>query len=102
MNVVLHLDSAIAIDPSNADEHKYTGLAQEKLGRADLAEEHLKTAIRLKPQGLGYHLALAEFYEPRGKIKQAIREFEAELSLTSGDAELKKHIEKLQRTDRQQ
>jgi len=47
-------------------------------------------------------MALAEFYEPRGKIKQAIREFEAELSLTSGDAELKKHIEKLQRTDRQQ
>ena len=93
--------AAIALDPSNADEHKFFGLTQAKLGNTDLAEHHLQTAITLKPQSPGYHLALAEFYEQQGKIDQAIREFEAELSLTPGDVELQRRIADLKQRDRQ-
>jgi protein O-mannosyl-transferase len=92
-----YLDAAIAVDPSNADEHKFAGLTQAKLGRPALAEDHLKMAIRLKQQGIGYHLALAQFYEQQGRTQDAIREYEAELLLTPRDAKLEQHIKELQR-----
>jgi protein O-mannosyl-transferase len=91
-----YLEKAIAVDPSNADEHKYAGLTQAELGRPTVAEEHLKTAIRLKPKGVGYHRALAEFYEQQGKTQDALTEYRAELSLTPEDSELKRHVEELE------
>jgi tetratricopeptide (TPR) repeat protein len=93
-----YLHEAIAVDTSNADEHKFAGLTLAKLGRSDLAEQHLKTAARLKPSATGYHMALAQFYEEQGRHKEAIREFEAELTLSPDNKDIKQHIEELKRT----
>ena len=70
--LIRYSDAPIAIEYANA----YLGDVFLNLRKLDLAKEHVKKAIKLKPENPGYRYILGFAYSYRGQWDKAIPEFE--------------------------
>ena len=70
--LVRHADDAIAVEYANA----YLGDIFLTIQKLDLAEEHIKKAVNLKPENPGYRYILGFVYSYRRQWGKAIPEFE--------------------------
>ncbi len=67
--------------PMNAGLHWRYGAALAQLGRDSSAIAELQNAIRLDPKYALYHITLGRLYELQGRAVDAVREFQAALSI---------------------
>jgi len=75
-----HVDKALAIDKLLADAYWQRGVLERKLGTVDDAIKDLKHALALKPSRVDAHAALAECYEIKNDIGNALTEWKTALS----------------------
>lgn len=75
------LRTAVDADPLNADLHWRYGAALALLGHVPEGVQELQAAIRLEARYALYHITLGRVYERDGRRGDAVREFEAALSL---------------------
>lgn len=92
-------------DPENPFAYFNLGSIFSATRRIDLALTVLHRAVELKPDLVAAHLRLAEIYEGRGNLEEALREYEeAYLYLTDGfpleEKAILTRIEKLEETIR--
>jgi tetratricopeptide (TPR) repeat protein len=76
-----YLNRAIAISSTRPDPFLYLGLTRLERGRLGAAAEALWQAIRIRPEGEGYHLALGTVLELQGDFAGALAAFRRELAL---------------------
>lgn len=75
------LKAQVNADPLNADLRWRYGAALALFGRDQDSIRELQAAIRLDPHYALYHITLGRVYEREGRRAEAVREFEAVLSL---------------------
>lgn len=75
------LQRAIDIDGREADQFFSLGLARMGRGRFEKAESALRDAIAKRPKAQGYHCALGNLLERRGRLAQAREAFVWELAI---------------------
>jgi Flp pilus assembly protein TadD len=78
---------ACAADPTDGDQFIYLGMALLRMGRLNEAEEAVRTALLVRPQGKTYHLGLGMVLRGEGKLSQARVEIEAELAEDAQNAQ---------------
>ena len=70
------LTKASELDPENPEIDMTLGLAYQKRGDLEKAEEYLRSAIRKKPDYAEAHNNLGNLLSLKGKSEEAIREYE--------------------------
>jgi tetratricopeptide (TPR) repeat protein len=88
----LEFARAIRIDPAKADAYVYLGLSRFRMHRAEEAETMIRQAIRIRPAGYGYHFALGMVLKSRGKLREALAEFRAEVANSPVEAAAREQI----------
>jgi len=73
--------SALDLQPTDAEAHNNLGVALARQGRTDDALTHYQTALRLKPGYAEVHYNLANLLARLGKTDTAITEFSAAIRL---------------------
>ena len=73
-------ETALGLDPANADAHYGLGKLAEALGRPEEAETHHRQAVERGSSPM-YHNALGSFLYKRGRYEEAEEAFQASLSL---------------------
>jgi len=81
--LVRYADNAVAVEYGNA----YLGDTFLTIQRLDLAEEHIKKAINLKPENPGYRYILGFVYSYKRQWDKAIPEFEIAVARESDNGE---------------
>ena len=71
---------ACAADSTDGDQFLYLGMSLLRMGRVSEAEQAVRTALLVRPQGKRYHLGLAMVLRGEGKLAEARREAQAELA----------------------
>ena len=79
------LQRAAALQPLEADYHMQLAVAAEKAGRDDLVERHALEALRLSPNRVPAHCALAAWHYRHGRLEPATASIEAAAALAPGD-----------------
>ncbi len=80
---------ACSIDPTDGDQFAYLGLTLLHLGRPKEAEEAVRAALLMHPEGRNYHLALSQVLEAQGRLAEARREIEWEIADDSSNWQAK-------------
>jgi tetratricopeptide (TPR) repeat protein len=65
--------TAIAVDPANADLHNNMGTAYEEMGDLECAEKAYQEAIALRPEDSMTYYNLGSLYEEQQRKQEAIR-----------------------------
>ena len=72
---------ALSLDKGNASIYYFLGLAYDKVGMSDDAEQALNYAITLQPAFTDAHLALARFHSDEGNYEEALEQYRATAKL---------------------
>ena len=72
---VKELNSALAIEPGNADAYRELGRAYEKLGKTDQAETIFRKAIQLQPDSWTCHWNLGGFFYRCARYEESAQQF---------------------------
>lgn len=81
--LVRYGDSSVAVEYANA----YLGDIYLTLGKSDLAESHVKKAIKCNSEKHEYHYILRFAYSKQNQWKKAIREYEMAVGKNPDNAE---------------
>jgi Flp pilus assembly protein TadD len=65
------------------------------MGRLSEAEQAVRTALLVRPQGKSYHLGLAMVLRGEGKLSEARQQVEAELAIDPQNLQAKNLLGKL-------
>ncbi len=87
-----YLSRAIEFNRYNAPGFLYLGLTRLKRGRVNEAAAALRQAVRIRPEGYGFHAALGVVLRLQGDLVGALREFNAELVNYPQEATARKQI----------
>src|SRR6266404_4906849 len=68
---IAETQKAIALAPERGDSYLNLALLEVSTNQSELAESNFKKAIELKATGVNPHLALASFYQSRGRYPEA-------------------------------
>jgi len=71
---------ACADDPTDGDQFLYLGMALLRMGRVSEAENAVRSALLVRPQGQGYHLGMGMVLRAEGRLAEAKNEIAAELA----------------------
>lgn len=88
---------ACAADPTDGDQFLYWGMSLLRMGRFSQAEEAVRTALLVRPQGKTYHLGLGMVLRGEGKLPEAREEMEAELAQDPQNVQAKALLEEVTR-----
>jgi protein O-mannosyl-transferase len=81
----------------SAKAYSGEGLALWRMGRKDKAEADFKAAEAMNPRDAHNHFVLGSFYGELGRTQEAVREYQAGLSINPEDGEARTAFKKLQR-----
>lgn len=91
-----YFDRYLSTNPDNAAEaHYQLALLEQKEGRLDKAEEHLKAALAVNPDSFQARLTLAQVYEARKDTEAALAEYLKILERDPQNVALRNHIGEL-------
>ncbi len=90
-----HLQSAVRLQPDDADAHNNLAAALVSLGRTSEAVEHLREAVRLKPTYIQAWNNLAAAYDELHRSEEAVAAAEKVLTLarSQGNSALAQQME---------
>ncbi len=88
---------ACSIDPTDGDEFLYLGMSLLRIGRLAEAENAVRTALLVRPQGRRYHLGLGLVLKAEGDLPQAKLEFGQELATDPENPQAKSLLAELSR-----
>jgi Tfp pilus assembly protein PilF len=80
---------ACAADPVDGEQFLYLGMSLLRLGRATEAEQAVRTALLVRPNGRNYHLGLSMVMRGEGRLIEARQELERELAADPGNSQAK-------------
>jgi tetratricopeptide (TPR) repeat protein len=80
------LEEAVAVDPQNAEAHKFLGAACMRAGATAVAIDALQRSIRLNPTDAGAQSMLGAFLMHAGRYVDAVPHLIAALDLDPGDS----------------
>lgn len=83
-----HLSAAVALEPDFPDAHSDFALAQSAAGNLDCAEESMRRAIALRPDGVEYRLHLIRILEATDKTADVAAELLALIDLAPDQFDL--------------
>lgn len=87
-----YMGRAIANGCEQTDAYVYRGFALLQLGRTQEAEQSIRQAIALKPNGRSYHFALGLVLRQELRWDEALAAFQQELALNPNDAGAAAHV----------
>lgn len=80
---ITHIRKALAISPNYPAAYYYAGLIRRRLNQPNKAIVNFKKALDDPNIGYNAHFYLAKIYGEQGKLKEAIKEYNQYISLTS-------------------
>jgi len=89
------LARSLAAGPEEGDQFLILGLALLRLGRLTEAEKAVRAALLLRPQGKNYHVGLGMVLRGEGRLPEAKREIELELSQDVQNAQARTLLEEV-------
>jgi hypothetical protein len=92
-----YYDQMLALEPSSSVIRQEKAAIHELVGENGKAEENLREALQIAPRDVSLHLQLGEFLSRRGRMDEAIGEWEEALRLQPGDARIKMRLEEEKR-----
>lgn len=89
---VKEVETALTLNPKNAEAQSNLGAAYLDRGEREKAQEHLQTAVKLNPNLFAAHYNLGLIYKQKGLLDQATEEFIQALNLNPDFAEAHNHL----------
>jgi 4-amino-4-deoxy-L-arabinose transferase-like glycosyltransferase/lipoprotein NlpI len=75
-----YFERACASDPADGDQFLYLGMSLLRMGRLREAEEAVRAAFLVRPNGKNYHLGLGMVLTQEGRLLEAKQQIETELA----------------------
>jgi len=93
-----HFQLAVSTHPDDVDpdQYMYLALTARRLGKPDEAEWAVRQAARRRPDREHYRFGLALILEERGKLAEAVPEFEATLKINPANTEARSRLARIQ------
>jgi tetratricopeptide (TPR) repeat protein len=95
-----HFQVAVLLHPDDFDPEQfmYLALTARRLGKPDEAEWAVRQAVRRRPDHEQYRYGLALILEERGKLAEAVPEFQAVLKINPDNADARARLVRIQAT----
>ena len=90
-----YLGAAVDAQPTDADSFAHLGMTELQLNHLEAAQTHLERALALRPDGYGFHEALALVLAARGDATGSRRQLQAELAQHPANLHARKALEAL-------
>ena len=87
------LMKGMELEANNARAAYYLGLCALVSGDLDQALRHAQKAVEIEPEYLYYRIGLAEVYEARGELKEAVQQWQAAHDLAPSDDSVRSRLE---------
>lgn len=88
--------AGLAYHPDHLSARVTLGRALVELGRLDEAHTELTRVLTLAPDNLAAHRAIAEMYQLRGQLSEALLHYRRALDLAKHDPDLEHQVERLE------
>jgi tetratricopeptide (TPR) repeat protein len=83
----------VELEANNARAAYYLGVCALIAGNMDEALRYAQKAVEVEPENLYYRIGLAEVYEARGELKEAVQQWEAAHDLAPNDDAVRSRLE---------
>ncbi len=91
-----YFQHACAADPTDGDQFLYLGVSLARLKRLGEAEQAIRKALLVRPNGVNYHASLAIVLDMQGKSAEAICELQKQLAVTPENRPVQDMLQNLQ------